>query len=171
MQIAIVKAKYDKKIRWIYYIVIPILLLALFPFLMLLNPEIITTSILFGIICVLSFVFIDKVVDGIIIQGEIQINATDLIINFENQKSTIPYDQIRMIILKPKLGLSRVAHTFKVYDCQIKTEEHYYHFDVTRESVENGKIKARNLMNPKAFDLIRFLEEKKINHRFEKRIY
>ena len=171
MKLAIVKAKYDKKIRWIYYIVIPILLIILFPFLLQLNPEIITTSILFGIICILSFVFIDKVVDSIMIQGEIKINANDLIINFENQKSTIPYNKIKIIILKPRLGMSRVSRTFKVYDCQIKSEEHYYHFEVTRESVENGKIKARNLMNPKAFDLIRFLEEKKLNHRIEKRIY
>ncbi len=171
MQIAIVKAKYDKKIRWIYYIIIPILLLASFPFLMILNLKIGITFSLFAVIGILSFVFIDKVVDGIIIQGEIQMNDKELIINFENQKSTIPYNQIKMIILKPKLGLSRVAHTFKVYNCQLKTGDHYYHFDVTREAVENGKIKARNLINPNAFDLIRFLEQKKVNHRIENRIY
>lgn len=170
MRIAIVEAKYDKRIRWIYYIIIPLLLVVLFPLLTMLIPGFILSAVLFGVICILSFVIIDKVIDDIIIKGEIEINETELIIHFENQETTIPYNHIKGIILKPKLGMSKVEHTFKVYDCQIKADK-YYHFDVTREAVENGKIKSKNLINPQAFDLICFLEQKKINYRIEKRTY
>jgi hypothetical protein len=62
--------------------------------------------------------------------------------------------------------VSRVEFTFKVYDCHIKAEKEY-HFDVTREAIENGKIISRNLINPKAFDLIRFLEQKQIDEKME----
>ena len=168
MKIGIVEAKYDRKIRWIYYIVIPILLPALFPLFFMFIPEIITTFFLCGIACILSLVFIDKVIDGIIFKGEIQINENELTICFNEQETTIPFNQIKLIVLKPKLGMSRVEYTFKVYDCQIKAEKEY-HFDVTREAFENGKIISRNLINPKAFDLIRFLEQKQINYRIEKR--
>jgi hypothetical protein len=168
MKIGIVEVKYNKKNRWIYYIVIPILLPALFPLFFMFIPEIITTFVLYGIACILSLVFIDKVIDGIIFKGEIQINENELIICFNEQETTIPFNQIKLIILKPILGMSRVEYTFKVYDCQIKAEKEY-HFNVTRAAFENGKIISRNLINPKAFDLIRFLEQKQMNYRIEKR--
>jgi hypothetical protein len=171
MRIGIVKEKYNKKIRWFYYVIIPLLLLVSYPILMTLNLEIGLVWILFALLCIISFVLIHKIVDDIIIIGEMEIDSDKFKLKLNNQETPIPFDSIKMVLLKPKLGFSRVAHTFKVYECQIKTHEDYYRFDVTREEVENGDIVAKNILNPKAFDLIKFLKRKNINYRIEQRVY
>jgi len=78
--------------------------------------------------------------------------------------------EIKMILLTPMLGVSKVADTYKVYNCQIKTNDNLYSYQITREEILNGKLIAKNLMNPKAFDLIKFIEKQKINYRFGNRI-
>lgn len=164
MRVGIVKEKYNKKIRWFYYMTIPLILLVSYPILLRLNLEIGIVWFLFALLCIISFVLIDKVVDDIVLIGEMEIDPDKFKLKLNNQEIPIPFDSIKIVLLKPKLGVSRVARTFKVYECQIKTYEDYYCIHVTRGEVENGIIVEKNILNPKAFDLIKFLEKKNINH-------
>lgn len=167
MHIGIVREKYNKKTRWLFYFLIPIFLLATYPALKALNIEDLTAGIIFGIIAIVCFVLLDKKIDDIVILGKLEIKNDSFILIQDNQEVLIPFKNIRMFLLNPKIGLSRVAETYKVYDCQIRTEENNYRLKLTRGEIRNGKIVARNLLNPKAFDLIKFLKKKKINHRIE----
>ncbi|MCH2234772.1 MAG: hypothetical protein MK078_11035 [Crocinitomicaceae bacterium] len=171
MRVGIVKEKYSKSFRWIFYIGVPLLLLSTYLLLMLVNIDLGFTWLVLAIICIAGFVFIDKVVDDIIILGEVAIREDSFVFDLKENVITIPFNEIRMILLKPMLGVSRVADTFKVYNCQIKTNDNLYIYQITREEIKSGKLIAKNLMNPRAFDFIRFLEKQKINHRFGKRIY
>lgn len=128
------------------------------------------TWVVFAIICVAGFIFIHKIADDIIVLGEVEILDDSFVFDLKDNITTIPFREIKMILLKPMLGVSRVPDTYKVYDCQIKTDDKLYSYQITREEIVNGKLIAKNLMNPKAFDFVKFLEKQKINHRFGKRI-
>ena len=170
MRVGIVKEKYSKTNRWILYIVVTLLLLSTYPLLMLFNMGLGITWLVFAIICIAGFVFIHKVADDIIILGEVEVCDDSFVFDLKGNIITIPFNEIKMILLKPMLGLSKLADTFKVYDCQIKTNDNLYSYQITREEVIDGKLIAKNLLNPKAFDFIKFLEKQKINYRFGKRI-
>ena len=75
-----------------------------------------------------------------------------------------------MILLQPMLGLSKIPDTYKAYKCQIKTNDNLYSYQITREELKDGKLVAKNITNPKAFDLIKFLDKRQIQYRFGKRI-
>lgn len=171
MQIGIVKERYNKKTRWFYYIVMPLILIAIYPLLLILNFGLTITWILFSIVTIISLIIIDKVIDSIIIIGKIEIGDKQFKITLDKEVLTISFDKIKCIILNPKLGLSKLPHTFKVYQCQIKTIESDYKFDITREELRNGKIISKNILASRAFDLIKFLEKKKILYKIEKRVY
>jgi len=171
MRIGIVKEKYEKKTRWLFYILIPLFLLATYPTLIALNIGNLTAGIIFVIITIVSFILLDKIVDDIDILGEIEIQNDSFILFQNGQEILIPFKKVKMFLLNPKLGLSRVAETYNVYNCEIMTDENNYHLNITRGEIRNGKIVLRNLVNPKAFDLIKFLKKQKINHRIEGRKY
>lgn len=170
MRIGIVKEKYRKKFRWLFYIAVPLLLLSTYPLLLLADVELGIIWFLLAVICVAGFVFIHKVADDIIVLGEVEICDDSFVFDLKGDINKIPFKEIKMILLKPILGVSKVADTYKVYDCQIKTSDNLYSYQITREEIVDGKLIAKNLMNPKAFDFIKFLEEQKINHRIGKRI-
>ncbi len=170
MRVGIVKEKYSKSFRWIFYIGVPLLLLSTYPLFVLVNMSLGFTWFVFALICITGFIVIHKVVDDIIILGEVEIREDSFVFDIKENVITIPFNEIRMILLKPILGMSRVADTYKAYNCQIKTNDNLYTYQITREEIRNGKLIAKNLLNPRAFDFITFLEKQKINHRFGKRI-
>ena len=171
MQIGIVKEKYSKPFRLIFYIGFFLFLIATYPLLMQLNIGLGLTLIVFSLIGITGFIFIDKVVEDIILLGNIEIRDDSFVIDLEDDRNIILFKEIKMILLKPKLGGSTNGSTSKVYVCQIKTIDELYSYHITREEIRNGKLIARNLMRPKAFDFIQFLEKQKINHRIGKRSY
>lgn len=167
MRIGIVKEKYNKKTRWLFYILIPLFLLVTYPLLIEFGFEKLIAAITFGFITIVSFILLDKKVEDIEIVGELEINSDSFLVIQNDQEILIPFKNIRLFLLNPTIGLSRVAETYKVYDCQIKTIEKNYHLKLTRCEIKNGKVVSRNLVNPKAFDLIKFLKKQNINLRIE----
>ncbi|MFT6921483.1 MAG: hypothetical protein ACJA1C_000480 [Crocinitomicaceae bacterium] len=170
MQIGIVEGKHSKSVRWIFYIGIPLLLLISYPVLDILNLDIGYTWIVFSILCISGFAVIHKVADDVIFKGEMEINEDSFSFHLNEETTSIPFKDIKMVLLYPMLGLSKIPDTFKSYKCQIKTHDNVYTYQITREELKDGKLIAKNILNPKAFDLIKFLDKQKINYRFGKRI-
>jgi hypothetical protein len=170
MRIGIVEEKYNKSIRWIFYIGIPLLLLISYPLIDLLNLGLDFTWLVFAILCIVGFVAIHKIVDDVIFKGDVEIHEDSFSFLVDEEYTTIPFKDIKMMLLQPMLGLSKIPDTFKAYKCQIKTHDNLYTYQITREELKNGKLVAKNILNPKVFDLIKFLDKQQIHYRFGKRI-
>jgi len=170
MEIGIVKGKYSKPIRWVFYICIPVLLIITYPILEPLDLGISTTWLIFGILCISGFIIIHNIADKVDHIGTVELLNDSFNFKVDNTLKSIPFVEIQSIILQPMLGVSRLPQTFKVYKCNIQTTTGKYTYQITREEVKNGKLKPKNLLNPKAFDFIKFLDSHSINYKYGKRI-
>ena len=171
MRIGIVKEKYSRLSRQASYIGVTIFLLLTYPLLLQVNLSIGITWLLFSLICIASLIFVNKVIDDIIILGEVEIGHDSFSFSLKQETTIVHYKDIEMILLKPMFGGVRAPDIFKVYQCQIKTHDNVHSYQITREEIKNKKLIAKNIVNPKAFDFIDFLENKKINYRFGKQIH
>lgn len=171
MEIGIVNEKNSKYKRWFFYTTTPIFLVVLFALLQSyieMNFLLISLIILIGIS---AFILIEKYVDGFNILGIIEINDNSLEIFINSKSEKIDFQDITFMELNPKLGLSKSKETFTIYEVKIRTKDENYTYLLTREELRNRKLIRKNLFNPNAFDLIKFLEKKRIKFEFGKRIY
>lgn len=167
MYIAVVKQKYSKKNRRWFYIFYYAILLVTFPLLIALDIPKSMAGILFAIMVITSLILIQKFAEDVEIIGTVEIKTDSFEVIQNGEKILIPFSEIQMFLLNPLLGTSRVAETYKAYDCQIRTSQKNYRFTLTREELRNGKVRPKNLMRPNAFDLITFLKQKNIQYRID----
>ncbi len=121
----------------------------------------------FLLLTITLFIFIDKVVDSFLIVGQVIIEDQEFVFNQNNNSVTIPFKEIRVIILTPILGISKIASTFKTYNLALTTVNNtVVQYQITREEIVNGKLLSKNIVNPNRFDLVKFLESKKIRFEF-----
>ncbi len=167
MYVAIVKQKYGKKKRWWFYILYYTVLLTTFPLLITLNVDKSIAGILFAALVLASLLLIDKLIEDVEVIGKVEIKTDSFVIIQNGKKTPVPFNAIQMFLLTPLIGVSRVAETYKAYDCQIRTNEKNHRLALTRAEVRNGKIITKNLIRPNAFDLIKLLKRQNINYRIE----
>lgn len=169
--LGIVKERHNKYFRWILYIVVIVMLLSIYPLLKMLHLDLWIICLLFALICLSGFLFLEKVVDGFVKEGEIKVLNDSFNFEINGETLNLPFKDIKIILFHPMLGLSKGDNSFKVYECKIKTTSNLYTYKITREEIRKGKLIKKNLINSKAFDLFKFLDAKKINYRFGKRVY
>lgn len=165
MTVGIVEQKFSRRTRRIFYVLHMLILIIAYPLLKAVGIETPIAEILLSFMIFGSLFFIHRIVEGVKIIGKIQVKDDSFILDQNNKQVSVPFKEIQMFLLIPVLGSSRISENYKVYACQIRTNENNHRLNLTREEVRNGKIINKNITRPSAFDLIHFLKKKHIQHR------
>jgi hypothetical protein len=163
MKIGIVKPKFNKKQKNISYILLPIIGIIVNAVLLSTIPNIGLSYLLVLIFTISFFIILDVYIEDYCQIGSVEIFEEKFIIQTnEEELYEIKVSEIRKVILKPNLGISKSNYIYKSYLCDILLEDKKYQFEITREEIRENTLIRKNIINRNAFDFIGYLKEKKI---------
>ena len=91
------------------------MLLSIYPLLKMLHLDLWIIWLLFALICLSGFLFLEKVVDDFVKEGEIKVLNDSFNFELNGETLNLPFKDIKIILFHPMLGLSKVDNSFKVY--------------------------------------------------------
>lgn len=172
MRIGIVTERYTRKTRVKLYVLIPLGLIALYLLLSYMAEVFSIAIYLFIPVLIVGFIFLRRIAFSFNLIGLVNISDDCFQFSMNNIEFSVMFKNIDVVMLYPMLGVSQLPETFRTYLCKIKTKDgEIYKFQLTREEVNKGKLISRNMKNPNAFDLIKFMDKHRINYHFGSRIY